>query len=63
MKREEGRCDACVHWLPLTRGTLKTTGSMVLLVSISATATSTLRTLHSVLGRKARPCREHTNRK
>lgn len=45
-----GRC--C---LTLTRGTLKATGSMVDLVSISATAISTSRTLHSVLGRKAKP--------
>lgn len=41
--------------LTLTRGTLKTTGSMVDLVSIRATATSTSRTLHWVLGRKAKP--------
>lgn len=41
--------------LTLTRGTLKATGSMVDLVSISATAISTLCTLHSVLGRKAKP--------
>lgn len=34
---------------------MKATGSMVPLVSMSATATSTSRTLHSVLGRKAKP--------
>ena len=44
--------------LTLTRGTLKATGSMVVLVSMSATAISTSRTLHSVLGRKAKPCRQ-----
>lgn len=41
--------------LTLTRGTLKATGSMVDLVSISATAISTSCTLHWVLGRKAKP--------
>lgn len=45
-------------WLTLTRGTLKATGSMLVLVSMTPTATSTSRTLHSVLGRKAKPCRQ-----
>lgn len=41
--------------LTLTLGTLKATGSMVDLVSISAAAISTSCTLHSVLGKKAKP--------
>lgn len=45
-------------WLTLTRGTLKATGSTDALVSISATAISTSRTLHSVLGRKAKPYKQ-----
>lgn len=50
-------------WLTLTRGTLKATGSTVLLVSMSPTAISTSCTLHSVLGRKAKPCGQETIRK
>lgn len=45
-----------VGLLTLTRGTLKAKGSMVVLPSRMALATSTPRTLHSVLGRKHNPC-------
>lgn len=67
-QRKEGM--QCSHvstrwrsWLTFTRGTLKATGSMLVLVSSSPTAISTSRTLHSVLGRKAKPCGQETIRK
>lgn len=41
----------------LTRGTLKATGSRLVLLSFSARAISTLRTSHSVLGRNEKPWR------